>query len=103
MIDAVLTFGLMNVLFELVVLGMMPPRFRLRVLGRESWSRTLHIVCLLLNLTIHWGTLVGTMSGIMAFIASIVTVQFARVVWGGVDQQMNYRVGLIKYGRKELV
>ena len=102
MIDAVLLFGLMNVVMEFVILGMLSPRFRLRILGRSTWGRGMHVLMFMLNLSIHWGTLVGTMSAVMAFISSVITVQIARVLWGGVNERMQYSVGLIRYSRAEL-
>ena len=62
----------------------------------------LHFACLLLNLTIHWGTLIGTMSGIFSFICSIGTVAFARFVFGYIEQGRYYKVGWVKYTREEL-
>jgi hypothetical protein len=100
-IDAVLLFGVMNIVFELVLLNMMPPRTRLRVLGSHIASNMLHLTFLMLNLIIHWGTLVGTMSGVMAFCASIVTVHIARRVYGFITGTQ-YHVGWIKYSVKEL-
>ena len=103
MVTAVLLFGAMNVLFEFIVLGMVPPRFRLRLLGNEGAQVCVHITCLLLNLTIHWGTLIGTMSGIFSFICSIGTVAVARFVFGFIEHGRFYKVGLVKYQREELV
>ena len=102
MIDAVLLFGVMNVLFEFIVLGMVKPRARLRLLGNDSACVVLHFACLAMNLLIHWGTLVGTMSGIFAFICSIGTVAFARFVFGYIEQGRYYKVGWVKYTREEL-
>ena len=102
MIDAVLLFGALNVLFEFVLLCMMPPRLRLRLLGNEAASNALHVFFLLANLIIHWGTLVGTMSGVLAFVSSIVTVRIARTVFGSIAEGRYYRVGLIKYSVEEL-
>ena len=101
MIDAVLLFGALNIVFELVILSMLSPRVRLRVLGSEAQSNGLHALFLVANLMIHWGTLVGTMSGVMAFCASIVTVQIAGKVYGTV-QGTSYTVGLIKYSKEQL-
>ena len=101
MVDAVLIFGAMNVLFEFVLLSMLPPRTRLRVLGSNEMCVVLHFVCLSLNLLIHWGTLIGTMSGIFSFICSIVTVQVARMVWGTV-RGTTYRRGLVPCSIEEL-
>lgn len=101
MIDAVLLFGVMNIVFELVLLNMMPPRTRLRVLGSALWSNVLHLSFLSVNLMVHWGTLVGTMSSVMAFCASIVTVHGARKVYGFITGT-HYHVGWVKYSVKEL-
>lgn len=102
MIDAVLLFGAMNVFFEFIVLSMVPPRLRLRLLGNRNSQALLHFGCLLINLMIHWGTLIGTMSGIFAFICSIGTVAIARFVFGYVEHGRWYKVGLIKYSVEEL-
>ena len=102
MIDAVLLFGVLNVLFEFVLLSMLPARLRLRLLGDESKSIALHFAFLIMNLIIHWGTLIGTMSGVLAFVASIATVAVARKMFGTVSEGRYYRVGWIKYSVEEL-
>ena len=103
MIDAVLLFGALNVLFEFVLLAMLAPRLRLRLLGNEAASNALHVFFLVANLIIHWCTLIGTMSGVLAFVASILTVNVARKVFGTITEGRYYRVGWIKYSREELV
>ena len=103
MIDAVLLFGVMNVLFEFILLSMVPPKHRLRLLGNRNSQALLHFACLLINLMIHWGTLIGTMSGIFSFICSIGTVAVARFVFGFIEHDRHYKVGLVKYQYKELV
>lgn len=103
MIDAVFIFGLMNVAFEFILLSMLRPRTRLRLLGSEIACVYLHFVCLSLNLLIHWGTLVGTMSGIFSFICSIFTVVIARKVFGVIRNDRYYTRGLVSYAREELV
>ena len=102
MVSAVLLFGLMNIIFEMVLISMMPPRMRLKVLGNPNYRNALHIGFLLLNLIIHWGTVVGTMSSIMAFVASIVTVRIAMWLFGYVVDGRYYHVGVIKYSLEEL-
>ena len=102
MIDAVLLFGALNVLFEFVVLSMVPPRMRLRVLGNRNSQTLLHVGVLLINLIIHWGTLIGTMSGILSFVCSIVTVRIAQLVFGQIKDGRYYTVGLVKYSKEEL-
>ena len=97
MIDAVLLFGVINIIFEMVLLSMIPPKHRLRVLGSEGACNTMHALFLLANLAIHWGTLVGTMSGVFAFVASVVTVRFARKLFGHITKGRYYHVGWIKY------
>lgn len=103
MIDAVLLFGAMNVLFEFILLSMVSPKWRLRLLGNRNSQALLHFGCLLINLMIHWGTLIGTMSGIFSFICSIATVSVARFVFGYVEHGRFYKVGLVKYRHEELV
>lgn len=102
MIDAVLLFGLMNIVFEFVLLSMIAPRWRLRVLGSAVARNTLHVIFLVLNLIIHWGTLIGTMSAVLAFIASMITVQIARALYGHIEHGRYYTVGFIKYRAEEL-
>lgn len=103
MIDAVLLFGALNVLFEFVVLSMVPPRARLRVLGDRNKQALIHVGVLLVNLIIHWGTLIGTMSGILSFVCSIVTIRIAQLIFGQIKEGRYYTVGLVKYSKEELV
>ena len=103
MIDAVLLFGALNVLFEFVVLSMVPPRTRLRVLGNHNSQALIHVGVLLANLIIHWGTLIGTMSGILSFVCSVFTVRIAQLVFGQIKEGRYYTVGLVKYSKEELV
>lgn len=97
MIDAVLLFGAINIIFEMVLISMIPPKHRLRMLGSEAASNAVHALFLLANLAIHWGTLVGTMSGVLAFVASVVTVRFARKLFGHISNGRYYHIGWIKY------
>jgi hypothetical protein len=101
-VDAVLVFGLLNVAFEFILLCMVPPRMRLRMLGSEAKCNAIHVLCLVLNLWIHWGTLIGTMSGIFSFICSMFTVQMARLMFGTIVGT-KYKRGLFGYTREELV
>lgn len=102
MIEAVFVFGLMNVAFEFILLSMLKPRTRLRLLGDEGKCVALHFICLICNLMIHWGTLVGTMSGIFSFICSIFTVQIARLVFGKIVDNRYYTRGIVGYAREEI-
>jgi hypothetical protein len=103
MLDAVVFFGLLNVAFEFIVLSMVPPRTRLRVLGNHTTCVVLHLTCLGLNLWIHWGTLIGTMSGIFSFICSIGTVWLARLVFGFIVDDRHYTTGLVRYSKEQLI
>jgi multisubunit Na+/H+ antiporter MnhF subunit len=101
-LETVLMFGCLLALFEFVVLSMVPPRMRLRVLGNSALSNALHLSMMMLNLWVHWGTVVGTMSATLSFVASIITVKAARLVYGSFDGRY-YRVGLIRYLTSEIV
>jgi len=102
MIDAVLLFGLINIVFEMVLLSMLPVKFRLKLLGTHQLQLVLHVLFLVANLLVHWGTLVGTMSSILAFCASIVSVRIAQMLFGKIEGGRYYTVGLIKYKAEEL-
>lgn len=101
MIDAVFIFGLLNVMFEFILLSMLPPRTRLRLLGNQSMCVSLHFACLALNLAIHWGTLIGTMSGIFSFICSMATVSLAKLMFGSIVGT-RYKRGIFGYSLKEI-
>lgn len=101
MIEAVFIFGLLNVIFEFVVLCMLPPRTRLRVLGSDAWCGCLHFLALLANLAIHWGTLIGSMGAILAFCASLVTVAMAKRLFGVIKGRA-YFPGWIRYDWRAL-
>ena len=102
MIDVVIAFALVNVIFELVLLSMLAPRLRLRLLGNPTACGVTHVVFLVLNLVVHWGTLIGTMSSILAFVCSIATIWAAQKLWGTVVDGRFYTTGLIRYSAKEL-
>ena len=102
MIEAVLLFGTFSALFELILLGMLAPRTRLRLLGSAHKQNLLHVGFLLLNLMIHWGTMTGSMTAIVAFLVSLPTVLIAKLVWGQITDDRYYKTGLIKYSTEEL-
>lgn len=101
MIDAVIFFGLINICFEFVVLSMLPPRVRLKLLGNKQAQTFVHIAIMVFVLWIHWGTLIGTMSGFFSFILSIVTVSIARNVFGYIEHGVFHR-RIIGYTANEL-
>ena len=103
MIEVVFMFGFINVVFEFVLLSMLSPRLRLRLLGSPNYQMLLHVGFLLLNLMVHWGTVVGTMSSVLAFVCSIVTVKMAQTLYGKLVDGRHYTTGLIRYSAKELI
>ena len=101
MVDAVLVFGLINVIFEFIIVGMIPPRARLRLLGNRVTQNLFHVGIMVFVLWVHWGTVAGTMSGFFSFTLSIVTMSIARIVFGYIEGD-NYRRGIIGYELDEL-
>ena len=101
MIDAVVFFGIINVLFEFVLLSMVPPRMRLRLLGNKQAQGIVHVAIMGFVLCVHWGTLIGTMSGFFSFILSIVTITLARLVFGFIENDVYHR-RIIGYTKEEL-
>ncbi len=105
MIDAVLIFALINVVFEAIIIGFIPPAYRLRLLGHRGAQITVHFVVMCFVLWVHWGTLTGTMSGFLSFILSIFSIELCKLLWGKVyelnDEEI-YRRGIIKYREEEL-
>lgn len=102
MLEAVFVFAAMNAVMEFVLLGMVPPRTRLRILGSALACGYLHVAFLSLNLFVHWGTLIGTMSGVGAFLVSMLTVKVARSYFGYIESDRYYRVGWKKFSTEEL-
>ena len=100
-IEATFMFGLLLAMFEFVVLSMVPPRARLRVLGSKALSNAVHCAIMLMNLYVHWGTVVGTMSATLSFVMSMLTVQVARWVYGSFDGRY-YKTGFIRYTVAEI-
>lgn len=103
MVETVIVFALINLVFELIVLSQIRPSWRLRIIGIKARKWSWHVVVLLLTLTVHWGTVSGTMSGFLAAIMSLVTMFLARIVWGKVNEENKYQRGLIKYRPQELL
>lgn len=103
MIDAVLIFGALLAAFEFVLLSMIPPRYRLRLLGSKALCGATHFGMFALNLWVHWGTLTGTMSATLSFVVSIATIQVAKLVYGTITDDVRTRRGLLGYKNTELV
>lgn len=101
--EAVLMFGTMLAVFEFVLLSMIAPKWRLRLLGSRAGCNAVHVLMLVLNMWIHWGTVIGTMSATLSFCASVVTIFVARIVYGEVVDDVRTRRGLVGYKTEELV
>jgi len=102
MVETVLVFGLMMCIFEFAILCMIPVRSRLRILGNPALAMLMHFGMLLVNLIVHWGTVTGTMSATLAFIASLGVLKAATAVFGKMVGGRYYHVGLIKYSVQEV-
>lgn len=102
MIETVLMFGFINIIFELVLLSMVPPRKRLRMLGNPTSCSLMHVTMLVVNLMVHWGTIVGTMSSVLAFVCSIVAVKGAILLFGKIVDGRHYTRGIVGYSAVEL-
>lgn len=103
MLEAVFCFAILLAMFEFILLSMIPPRYRLRLLGNQAACNAVHVFMLMINLAIHWGTITGTMSATGSFVVSIVTVAIARVVYGTIANDVRTRRGLIGYKNAELM
>lgn len=102
MLDEVIAFAIVLVAFEFVILCMVPPRQRLRLLGNQNARVAVHMGMLLINMTVHWGTVVGTMSATLSFVTSLGTLWFATKVFGYTVGGRYYHVGWVKYSVSEI-
>jgi hypothetical protein len=102
MVEAVMVFGAMLIAFEFVLLSMVPPRFRLRLLGNKVMCNCVHVIVFALNLIVHWGTVTGTMSATGAFVGSLVAVEIAKLCYGTVVNNRRARRGIFGYRNEEL-
>lgn len=71
MLTATLLFALLSATLELILLLKFAPQ---RLLHKTWFVNTVHLTVAVLNLVIHFGTLVGTMTAITATLVSFVTV-----------------------------
>jgi hypothetical protein len=102
MVGEVFAFALVMSIFEFALLSMMPPRTRLRLLGSDISKTICHISFLCANLWVHWGTIVGTMSSTLSFITSMATIWLASKLFGYIESDRYYHVGILKYSIGEL-
>lgn len=82
LIEAVILFGLLSALFEALILMKVSPRIRLRLLGSPLLVTITHFVVIIFNLIVHFGTITGTMSAIVAGLASFAVIPLTRAYSG---------------------
>ena len=102
MIDVVLAFACIMTGFELAILSVIPPRIRLRILGNDAAKMSIHLIMILINLAVHWGTVTGTMAATLSFLTSMLATGVASRAFGKITQNRYYQVGWIKYSKEEL-
>lgn len=74
MLTATFIFALLSATLELILLLKFVPQ---RLLAKTWFVNMVHLTVAVLNLAIHFGTLVGTMTAITAALVSFVTVPTA--------------------------
>lgn|SRR5574343_1638395 len=98
MIEAVLLFAALTALFEWLLLNKLQPRTRLRLLGRPGF---LTCAAFFINLAIHYGTITGSMTAVVAALASMLVTSLLRRVDGYILRGV-YVPGWRKYPLEEL-
>lgn len=83
MIEAVLVFALLTGVFELLIIEKLDLKTRLRVL---AYPGLVSACCGALNLVIHWGTMTGSMTAIVATLASFIVLDIERRRWGYIQR-----------------
>jgi len=109
LINAVLLFAALSALFEFAIVMKLKPRTRLRILGNDNKVRLIHLIVFVINISIHYGTVVGSMTAIVAALASFITIPLARWVSGyiqsyrsGNGKLEHYKPGLIHYNYDQI-
>lgn len=102
MLETVIAFGLIISLFEFVIVAMIPPRTRLRMLGSGNAKLCFHLCVFCINMAVHWGTAVGTMSATLAFICSLGVIKGATKLFGFIVDGRYYTVGIVRYSVDEI-
>lgn len=101
-IQAAMLFAFLTTLMEFVIIAKIPPHSRLRLLGSAWRVNVLHAAFLGGNLFIHWGTLIGTMSGITAGLMSFIVIAICKYVWGYVKNDRWYYPGVLTFNSEEI-
>lgn len=96
MVEAVLIFAALSALFEAVVLLKLPLRTRLKLLGSTGWVGFIHLFVILSNLSIHFGTVTGTMTAVTSGLVSFFCIPAIRW-YGGCIRRGRYIPGVHVY------
>lgn len=103
MLETVACFAVITALFEWMILAKLSPKTRVRVL---RFPGCITLTACVLNLVIHWGTVVGSMTAVTAGLASIFITTVARWYWGYTmtanDGTLYYMPGQKKFTKEEL-
>lgn len=99
MIEAVLLFAVLTGVFEWMLLMKLQPRTRLRWLGRPG---VITALAFFINLFIHYGTMTGSMTAVVAALASMIVVAILRKVDGYIVGGV-YIAGFRTYTIEELL
>ena len=102
MLGEVISFAIILVAFEFVILCMVTPKLRLRLLGNEAAKVSVHMIMLLINMWVHWGTVVGTMSATLSFIVSLGVLAASTRLFGKLVEGRYYTIGLVRYNVEEI-
>jgi hypothetical protein len=102
MVETVMRFALLSAAFEFALLSKLKPRTRLRLLGSQRLIVATHAFFIISNLVVHYGTVTGSMTAIVAGIASFAVMPIARVVYGSITRNQ-YHPGIVKYSRELVV
>jgi Na+-translocating ferredoxin:NAD+ oxidoreductase RnfD subunit len=99
MVETVMIFALLSAAFEFALLSKLKPRTRLRLLGSQRLIVATHAFFIISNLVVHYGTVTGSMT---AIVAGIAVMPIARVVYGSITRNQ-YHPGIVKYSRELVV
>jgi hypothetical protein len=102
MIMGSVIFAVLNMICELILFGLIPPRTKLRMLGNDKALVMTHLVLGGLTLYVHWGTVTGTGAAMVAFIISFPTLWIAKQVFFGYVRDGKYHRRIIGYTAAEL-
>ena len=95
-------FAALNMICELIIIALIPPRTKLRVLGNDKAMVAVHCTLGLITAYMHWGTVTGSGAAMIAFIISFPTLWIAKQVFFGYVRDNKYHRRIIGYTVQEL-